>query len=133
MRPIKQQHKSGCGIAAIATVAKEPYKVVLRMMHPNYKRKKKFFTNWNGIRGGLDIMGVGYGKLRRTPGKSAADIAKIAKENKTVYIIGAAEKTHQKNWHYLVVSKTGKVYDPYHGKAVNPSGYQVIRSILEIE
>jgi hypothetical protein len=131
MRPRKQKHSTGCGIAVLATVADVSYEHALQTVFRNPSRKKQHYVNWIGLRAGLSRLGVKHGKL--TPArKSAAEIAKMAKQEKKYYIGGAAEKANQKNWHYVVFTPRGKMIDPQFGKPIPPSEWCRIRSVLEV-
>ena len=131
MKPIKQQHETGCGIAAIAMIAGVSYQKALEITHPNYLRRKQQFINWKQLRNSLDKFGIKYDKLHRFRGK-LKEIVAHAKLSKSQFIVGSAEKTRQKNWHYLVIDKDGKVYDPFYGREVLPEAYPVVRSFLRI-
>jgi hypothetical protein len=131
MRPRKQKHKTGCGIACLATVADVSYEHALQTVFLRPERKRQHYVDWRGMRAGLSRLGISYGKL--TPArKSAAQIAETAKKERKYYIGGAAEKKNQKNWHYVIFTPRGKMYDPQFGKAIPPSEWCRIRSVLEV-
>jgi hypothetical protein len=131
MRPRKQKSNTGCGIAVLATVADVSYEHALQAVFHHPERKKRHYIDWRAMRAGLSKLGVKYGKL--TPARrSAADIAAMAKKAKLYYIGGAAEKANQKNWHYVIFTPRGKMIDPQFGKAIPPSEWCRIRSVLEV-
>jgi hypothetical protein len=108
------------------------YDDALEAIHPNHARKKVHRCKWSGIRRGLRKLGVKFENLRRLKTNMHA-LAFAARATKTACIVGVAEKTRAHNWHFLVISKTGKVYDPYYGKTIDPSLYPVVRSFLELK
>jgi hypothetical protein len=132
MRAVKQKHPTGCGVAAVAMAAGVKYDDAMRAVHPNHQQKRVFGCKWNDVRRGLRKFGIKHEPLRRLKVNMNA-LAFAAKTTKTACIVGVAEKTRVKDWHYLVISKTGKVYDPYYGKSVDPAIYPVVRSFLELK
>ncbi len=121
MRLIKQEHKTGCGVAVIAALGNVSYKKALAIIHPNYKRKKKFYTSWKQISKALDAFGIKHG-IRI---KSTDDT-----KNRT-FIASVADKRGQRNWHYVII-RNGKVFDPAFGKYVDKQFWKIIRSMMEI-
>ena len=128
MRAVRQKHKTGCGVAAVAMVAGVKYDDALKAVHPNYLKKKKYGTNWVQLREALLRLKVKYGDFKRTK----TPVSQLATAAKKACIVGVAERTRVNKYHYLVISKTGKVYDPYFGKSVSPDLYPVVRSFLEV-
>lgn len=105
-----QEDPTGCGIACIAMLVKEPYSYVKKILLKNYffENSNVFYTNSSDLRIGMEIFGIKSKKARAIKYWSTI-------KDLSIVAINYSEKSNTWHWVIYVPDNVGKydyVIDP---------------------
>ena len=119
MTPVKQEHRTSCGIAAVATLLGESYKDIMTLAKRtiwNGRKRGRFYTTTEHIKTLLEKSGVPTGPKTKTD--CWAEIPSLS-------IVAINPRSNGRKWHWVVFRKTPNgplVLDPNGGYPRNDFG-----------